>query len=284
MSTLRVVTRPDLTGLVSGRDVSSGFNAVKSVSYRRALPWLGLALVLVFYVISILRPHSTNFFGLTQDDTIYFSSAKPLTAGKSYILQSLPGTPPATKYPILYTWILSWVWRWNPVFPANLAGALAITLVFGIVYVILVFLFLRKLRDIGDAEALLLTAFCALHPTVLFYSSSVLSDILFSAMALGAMLVAKRAMQREARPAEALGCGILAALSMLMRVLGVAIAAGVIIAGLARRAWMQAAMVARAQFRFLHGRPGMQSPPGMRPCPRALTWRGPDFGKRGSTT
>jgi len=212
--------------------------------YRRAFPWAGLICVLILYVLAVYRLHPANFFGLTQDDTLYFSSAKAIAAGNGYILPSLPGTPPATKYPILYPWILSWVWRGNPAFPANLGAALGLTLAFGIAYVVLAFLFLRQLHGIGDAEALLLTAFCALHPIVLFYSSSVLSDVPFSAMALASMIAAKRAMRSEARPAAALVCGILAALSMLLRILGVAIAAGILGSALARRAWKQASIVA----------------------------------------
>jgi 4-amino-4-deoxy-L-arabinose transferase-like glycosyltransferase len=226
-------------------------DAMKRVSYRRAVPWLGLACLLILYVLSVLRLHPANFFGLTQDDTIYFSSAKALAAGKGYILPNLPGTPPATKYPILYPWILSWVWRWNPTFPANLSIALGITLVFGIAYVAAAFLFLRRLRGIGDAEALLLTAFCAFHPTILFYSASVLSDIPFSALALGTLLVANNATRREAGQAGALGCGILTGLSMLLRVLGVPIAAGILIAALTRRAWKQAAILAACITPFL---------------------------------
>jgi len=136
-------------------------DAMRSVFYRRALPWACQACLLLLYVLSVLRLHPANFFGIMPDDTIYFSFGKALAAGKGYILPSLPGTPPATKYLILYAWILSWVWLWNSAFPANLAGALGITKVFGIAYVILAFLFLQQLRGIGDAEALLLTAFCA---------------------------------------------------------------------------------------------------------------------------
>jgi 4-amino-4-deoxy-L-arabinose transferase-like glycosyltransferase len=212
---------------------------MNSASYRRALPWLGLALVLVFYVVSILRSHPTNFFGLTQDDTIYFSSAQALAAGKGYILPSIPGTPAATKYPILYPWILSWVWRWNPSFPSNLADAVAVSVVFGCVFLTLAFVFLRTMKGISDAEALFLTAFCALHPLVIFYGGSVLSDIPFAALAFAAMLVADLAMRRDANSAWSVGSAILVGLSMLTRVFGVPVAAGIVVAGLTRRSWRQ---------------------------------------------
>jgi len=193
---------------------------------------------------------------LTQDDTIYFSSAQALAAGRGYILPSVPGTPPATKYPILYPWILSWIWRWNPSFPSNVADAIAFSVACGIAYLVLAFAFLRRLAGIGDAEAVLLTAFCALHPTILFYSASVLTDIPFSALALAALLVADRAMRRDSGAASSRGvlsadgalgaicCAILTGCSLLMRVLGVPIALGIFLAALWRRAWKQAAIYA----------------------------------------
>src|SRR6185437_885024 len=158
------------------------------------------------------RLHPTNYFGLTQDDSIYFTSGQSLANGNGYLLPSIPGTPKATKYPILYPWILSRVWRWNPSFPENLLDASAITIAFGMVFVTLTFIFLRREMGAGELESLGLTAFCAFHPTVLFYSGSILTEIPFSALALGAMLVASRAMKPDARPVSTVGCGLLAGL------------------------------------------------------------------------
>ena len=95
-------------------------------SSARILPWIVLGCILAVYVICIAFLHPTNFFGLTEDDSIYFSSAREIAQGHGYILPHIPGTPAATKYPILYPWILSWVWRLSPNFPANLSWAVAI--------------------------------------------------------------------------------------------------------------------------------------------------------------
>ncbi|HLJ23813.1 MAG TPA: hypothetical protein VKT71_06865 [Candidatus Acidoferrales bacterium] len=224
--------------------VMSGSDKTTGEFSRRWWPALGLALVLALYVFYVLRIRPANLFAVAQDDTIYFSSAKALAAGQGYVLPNLPGSPPATKYPILYPWILSWVWRWNPSFPANLSAALGITLISGVAYVILAFLFLRRLRGIGEWEALGLTAFCALNPAFLYFSSSVVSEVPFAALGLAAILVGNRGMNRESRPGWAVSSGILAGLTMLMRVLGIAFAAGLFCAALARRAWKQAAIVA----------------------------------------
>ncbi|MFZ0882545.1 MAG: hypothetical protein WAN14_04040, partial [Candidatus Acidiferrales bacterium] len=126
-------------------------------SYRCTLPWLGLILILALYVISVVRLRPANYFGLTQDDTVYFSSANALAEGQGYILPSVPGTPKATHYPVLYPWILSWVWRLNPSFPSNLTDAAGLTITFGCLFLSAAFLFFRQLNALSDPEALLLT-------------------------------------------------------------------------------------------------------------------------------
>ena len=208
------------------------------------LVWLFLSLILAGYAASIVRLHPTNLFGLTDDDSIYFSSAKALAEGRGYILPSVPGTPPATKYPILYPLILSAVWKLNPSFPDNLPWAIAVTVGFGFVYIMAGFVFLRRLQVLHDAEVLLLTAFCAFHPVVLFYSASVLSDIPFAALALVAMLLADSMLEPNARARLAALCGIVTGLSLMMRMFGLAIVAGVLLAAVVRRAWKQVLLFA----------------------------------------
>ena len=224
---------------VTNPNVNASAYQMQARSYRRVLPWLGFVCIALIYVVAIVRLGPTSYFGMSEDDSIYFSSAKALSEGKGYILPSIPGAPPATKYPILYPWLLSWVWRWNPSFPANLADAVAVTLAFGLGYISLTFSFLRRLKGIGEAEALFLTAFCALHPIVLLYSSSVLSDIPFAAVALGAMLIADGAIRREGNNLAAACSAVLVGLSILLRVFGVPVAAGIFVAGVVRRAWRQ---------------------------------------------
>ena len=210
--------------------------------WRRCLSWLVLFAILALFVIAVVRLHPSNFFGLSEDDSIYFSSAKALAEGKGYVLESFPGTPAATKYPVFYPWMLSWVWRWNPSFPANLRDAIAVTTAFGVLYVTAAFLFLRRLKGLNQAEALLLTAFCALHPLVIFYSGQLLADIPFAALALAAIVLAESALESEARPSLAAFCGLVTGLAILTRVLGVPVAAGIAAAFVLRRAWRQLAV------------------------------------------
>src|SRR6267154_5939413 len=168
--------------------------------FPRFFSWIAFFAIIVAYVFLVVRLHPTNFFGLSHDDTLYFSSAKAIAEGHGYVLPSVPGTPPATKYPILYPWILSWVWRWNPSFPANLSSAVALNLVFGVAYLLAAFAFLRRLPGFSNTVALVLTAACAVNPRVLFLSANLMSDIPFAVLALGACVAAVRANDKEAGP------------------------------------------------------------------------------------
>ena len=103
---------------------------------RRVWTAAALVLILVAHILGVLYLHPKNFFGLSEDDAIYLSSAKALAQGQGYILPSVPGTPPATMYPVLYPWTLSWIWHWNPNFPANLSYVIALNMAFGCAFVI----------------------------------------------------------------------------------------------------------------------------------------------------
>ena len=205
----------------------------------RAVPGLVLACILAAYVFSIVRLHPTNLFGLTGDDAIYLSSAKALEEGKGYILPSLPGNPPATKYPIVYPWILSFVWRINPSFPANLPLAILISVGFGIGFLIAAYAMFLTLGGISKAEALILAAYCGLHPLVMLYGASVLSDMPFAFFVLASMVIADRAMQSNGGQIASLSCGALAGISALTRILGIPIILGILITGIVRRSWRQ---------------------------------------------
>jgi 4-amino-4-deoxy-L-arabinose transferase-like glycosyltransferase len=214
--------------------------AARPAAQTRKTRWLvriALSTILVGYVLLAVRLHPANFFGFSHDDTLYFSSAKALAEGHGYILPSVPGTPPATKYPILYPWILSWVWRFNPSFPANISAAVALNLVFGVVYLLAAFAFLRRLPGFSDRIALLLTAVCALNPRVLFLSANLMADIPFAGLALGACVAAVRANDKKAGPGATVFCGILTGISILVRALGIPIAAGLFVAIALRTGW-----------------------------------------------
>src|SRR5262249_30222102 len=78
--------------------------------------WWLLGPILLLFVVYLRWLGLENYFGQYHDDTVYFSSAQAMAQGRGYILPSIPGTPPQTKYPILYSWLLSAIWKWRPIF------------------------------------------------------------------------------------------------------------------------------------------------------------------------
>jgi 4-amino-4-deoxy-L-arabinose transferase-like glycosyltransferase len=210
----------------------------------RLLPWIALTAILIGYFALVVHLHPRNFFGLTQDDTLYFSSARAIAEGHGYVMPSVPGTPPATKYPILYPWILSCVWRWDPSFPGNLSLALAVNLVFGAAYLGIAFVFFRRLPRFSDTLALVLTAVCAVNPSVLFLSANLMSDIPFATFALAACIAAAREGQKESGTRLTLVCGILSGISILIRAMGVPIAMGLFVSIALRTGWRKATVFA----------------------------------------
>lgn len=68
-----------------------------------------------------LWAQTTALVGVFYDDGIYVTGAKALAEGYGYRNIHLPGAPPMVHYPVLYSALLSVLWRMWPAFPANVA-------------------------------------------------------------------------------------------------------------------------------------------------------------------
>jgi hypothetical protein len=215
-------------------------NTVPSIPQKSVRPWIVLAGILAFYLFNVERWNPRAFFGRFQDDSIYFSSAKALAQDGGYVIPSFPGTPPQTKYPFLYPWLLSWIWKLNPSFPNNLKQAVWLTEFFGCWALVVAFLLLRKLLGIGEWPALFLTGLCTVHPIFLRLSGSVMADLPFMALLLTAVLLADSAMRPGATLPLAVITGACAGLSVGLRTIGIAVIAGIFLAAVWRRAYRQA--------------------------------------------
>src|SRR5262245_50571225 len=88
----------------------------KSLSGSTVVLWVILASACLLYYIAI----SPQRFGRGHDDSVYLTTAKALANGEGYRIISLPYEPAETKYPPLYPFLLSLVWRLAPHFPENL--------------------------------------------------------------------------------------------------------------------------------------------------------------------
>src|SRR5690606_7431469 len=166
----------------------------------------------------------TAVVGNYHDDGIYVSTAKALAEDGTYRLVNLPGTPLQTKYPILYPFLLSLLWKAWPAFPQNtvllqLFALSCAALALGIVCVHVV--------NIGYAtrsQALLAYAICGSSPIFLYFSSQALSEPLFAALLAGSLWRLDRALRNPRRTdLEGVLTGVVLALPFFCRTIGIVI-------------------------------------------------------------
>ncbi len=185
---------------------------------------LGLAAGVITFLTAANLCWSADWFGRFHDDSIYLSSAKALADGQGYVMPSVPGEPSQTKYPPLYPWLLSLVWHIWPSFPQNLVPAFWINALAGAAFFLGCFFVLRQL-GIGQAPALGLAAVCGFHPTTLHLATTLLSDLPFMALSVGASALAWAAAVRfggRKIPGLWLWAGAVAALAVMTRSIGIA--------------------------------------------------------------
>ncbi len=154
-------------------------------------------------------------FGDLHDDALYYISAKSLADGDGYRIESLPGEPSQTKYPPLYPLLLSTAWHLNPRFPHNLPIAAWISwLAFPAIMFQLLWVFPRL--GITRWRAWLLMALMAVNPYMLVFSSTLVSELAYTALMLAALLLTERATR-----ASVIAGGTLAGLAYLTRSAGI---------------------------------------------------------------
>ena len=129
--------------------------------------------------------------GLFHDDGIYAVVAKAISQGDGYRIISLPSAPPQTKYPFLYSYLLSWLWSLNPAFPRNilLLKAFNIGVLVAIFFVAIAFY--RRVFPAATIGALLFGVLVCTNPIIFTYTDYVVSDLLFVLLALAGLYLAR---------------------------------------------------------------------------------------------
>ncbi len=153
----------------------------------RLCPWL---ICLLFLGITASRL-TVPGFGTFNDDAVYIATARALADGRGYVIDTLPGAPPNTKYPPLCPAILSLVF---------LAGRELPGAAFWLKVPAFLFLlaWLAALYRLGEALGLSRTSrgwvlACTLASgTVAYCATEALSDVPFAALATWALLAMVR--------------------------------------------------------------------------------------------
>jgi hypothetical protein len=188
--------------------------------------------IAVAYAVFFAAPAVGTF----HDDGVYLVTAQALAEGHGYRIISLPWEPAQTKYPILFPWLLSLVWRVTPSFPENLPWLRMVVLGASVIWFGLSWRVLRLLgtsREVA-AAVLLLTA---VSPWVAFISTTTLAETVFAALLTGAVLCLVRIDIGYSGRFDALGAGLLMGLACLTRAAGVGPVVGGFVSLALHRRW-----------------------------------------------
>ena len=178
-----------------------------------------LALLPLYYVA-----WSAGGVGLSHDDGIYIVTAKALATGQGYSIISLPNEIKQTKYPILFPFLLSLLWRVNPDFPANIPWLKLLPLLSTVAWALGVYRLSRELQ-MSKLWALCITALVAGNPWVVSFSGSLRPENLFAALTTWAVVLLCRA-ERSGRLRPAMCAAVLLCAAYHTRTAAIAVIAG----------------------------------------------------------
>jgi hypothetical protein len=217
-----------MEAIAAGKDP---FQEAQSGRKSRFFSWA----ILLSLLIGIAGVWSSNkeVLGLFHDDGIYAVVAKSLSDGVGYRVISLPTAPDQTKYPFLYSYILSWVWSLDPKFPDNIGLLKAPNAAFLAGIFILSYLFYRRRAAGEGSEGLLFAALVCINPAVFSFTDFTVSDILFLLLSLCAFVIFDASKQCTSRPSSVTLLAVIVALGCLTRSAAVPLA----VAGAVHFAW-----------------------------------------------
>ncbi len=212
----------------STTDFAGGLEAGRPNRFFKPASWILLALLLIPGLAQVWLQSDLPRFGDFHDDSIYFVTAKSLASGGGYRIESLPGEPAQTKYPPLYPLLLSLAWKWDPEFPRNLHAAAWISWV-ALPAVLAQLPLLFRRWGFSTGRTWLLTTVFAVNPYVALFSTQLLSEMLFLALLLAAILLVERSLDADAPRFLAFAAGVAGGLVCLTRSAGIVLLGAAVI-------------------------------------------------------
>lgn len=176
--------------------------------------------------------------GTFHDDGVYLVTAKALAEGKGYRIISLPNEIDQTKYPILFPMLLATVWKINPDFPNNVPALKLIPLIATLAWLWLSYKLLRE-EKADQTVAAWICLLSAASVWVIYLSAALLSEAVFGALTIAALLLLRRA-ERTQSQMQLIAAAAMAALAFHARSVGIAMIAAVPLYLMWRRQWRNA--------------------------------------------
>ena len=141
--------------------------------YRLILVSVGLLIG-----VSALWGANREILGLFHDDGIYAVVAKSLAQGSGYRIISLPGALPQTKYPFLYSYLLSWIWSFDGDFPHNILLLKSVNIALLIALFFAGIVFYRRASSDQSGWGVVFGLLLCTNPIIFTLTEYVLSDLL----------------------------------------------------------------------------------------------------------
>jgi hypothetical protein len=208
----------------------------RTVRERPEIYFLIFLFLALHGVISLLLKNGLALEPIS-DEGVYVTTAKALATTGEYKIIALPGEPYQTKYPILYPWMLSLIWHLNPDFPSNIGLFRWLSILFGLGFLCVLFLFLSDLLEGKKIIALSIVGLCALHPAVISSSTAILSEAVYLFSSCLALLAVMKLGRRAGSTLHLFLAALGLAFSFYVRVVGVALIAATIFHFLLGKRW-----------------------------------------------
>jgi hypothetical protein len=195
---------------------------------------IGLGVVIA---VGALLGANKRILGLFHDDAIYAVAAKALVQGEGYRIISLPTGPLQTKYPFLYSYLLSWLWAIAPTFPQNIVILKALNCaILGGIFILGV-AFYRRYFSGAKFAALVFSFLVCANPIIFTFTDYVVSDLLLVLLALAILVLWSGRALAAASGTYVVLAAALSGLACLTRLAAVPLAIAGVVGGLIERRW-----------------------------------------------
>jgi hypothetical protein len=204
---------------------------IETFTWRDYAAAAGLALAIVIGASFRMVP---GVVGVIDDDAVYSVTGKALAEGDGYRLVNLPGSPPQTKYPILYPAVLSLAWRLGDSLESRIFAMQAATTALASLALALAYLYCVRFRVTARGPAFAGCLLAASAPNLLFYCSQTVSEMPFLALLVLALWTTESRLRASTGATEGgasrispvardLLAGIVIALPYLSRTVGIVV-------------------------------------------------------------
>jgi hypothetical protein len=198
---------------------------------NRCVLWATFGVSLLHAVLCFLtwNPHDIAYI---SDEGIYLTLGKSLALNGEYRSISWPEEPKHGKYPPIFPLLLSIVWKALPDFPRNVPWFRGLNIFLGTLSLWVLQSLLTKGCSLSWTERMTIVLLVALHPAMLFYSTSIHSEpvyLLISGGILWYAVVACSSERLRGFPWFGVWLGLLTGLLLYVRLAAVTLALAVLL-------------------------------------------------------